>query len=73
MATSTRGVLVWVSERPRPGAKVALKDYDADAGLSSVKGMGLAEENKKIGLVRSHFPEVFARNRAAGHGYPRSS
>jgi hypothetical protein len=35
--------------------------------------MGLAKENKKIGLVRSHFPEVFARNRAAGHGYPRSS
>jgi integrase len=42
-------------------AKVAKKDFDADAGLVKVKVDGAAELNKKIDFVRSRFLDVLSQ------------
>ena len=42
-------------------AKVAKKDFDADAGLVKVKVDGAAELNKEINFVRSRFLDVLSQ------------
>lgn len=42
-------------------AKVAKKDFDADAGMVKVKVDGAAELNKEIAFVRSRFLEVLSQ------------